>query len=113
MSPIQCTGDAIFCLLYNTIPNLYISSLIYPTTLEAIPNKIYRIEGTTKADVRGMELSKMKDGDKIYFSVETDVGTLTLSKLSNNFWLPSDTYSCPRDKVVCMIMVNGVMRLLE
>lgn len=84
-----------------------------PTTLEAIPNKIYRIEGTTKADVRGMELSKMKDGDKIYFSVETDVGTLTLSKLSNNFWLPSDTYSCPRDKVVCMIMINGVMRLLE
>lgn len=84
-----------------------------PTTLEAIPNKIYRIEGTTKADVRGMELSKMKDGDKIYFSVETDVGTLTLSKLSNNFWLPSDSYTCPRDKVVCMIMINGVMRLLE
>ena len=55
----------------------------------------------------------MKDGDKIYFSVETDVGTLTLSKLSNNFWLPSDSYTCPRDKVVCMIMINGVMRLLE
>ena len=84
-----------------------------PTTLEAIPNKIYRIEGNTKADVRGMELSKMKDGDKIYFSVETDVGTLTLPKLSNNFWLPSDSYTCPRDKVVCMIMINGVMRLLE
>ena len=84
-----------------------------PTTLEAIPNKIYRIEGTTKADVRGMELSKMKDGDKIYFSVETAVGTLTLSTLPNNFWLPSDSYTCPRDKVVCMIMINGVMRLLE
>ena len=84
-----------------------------PTTLEAIPNGIYRIEGNTKADVRGMELSKMKDGDKIYFSVETDVGTLTLSKLSNNFWLPSSPYTCPRDKVTCMIMINGVMRLLE
>ena len=47
------------------------------------------------------------------FSVETAVGTLTLSTLSNNFWLPSDSYTCPRDKVVCMIMINGVMRLLE
>lgn len=84
-----------------------------PTTLEAIPNGIYRIEGNTKADVRGMELSKMKNGDKIYFSVETKVGTLTLSKLPNNFWLPSDTYTCPKDKVVCMIMINGLMRLLE
>ena len=84
-----------------------------PTTLDAIPNRIYRIEGNTKAAVKGMDLTKMKDGDKIYFSVETDVGTLTLSKLSNNFWLPSDSYTCPRDKVVCMIMINGVMRLLE
>ena len=84
-----------------------------PTTLEATPNGIYRIEGNIKADVRGMELSKMKDGDKIYFSVETAVGTLTLSRLTNNFWLPSDIYNCPRDKVTCMIMINGVMRLLE
>ena len=84
-----------------------------PTTLDATPNRIYRIDGYNKAEVEGMELSKMKDGDKIYFSVETDVGTLTLSKLSNNFWLPSDSYTCPRDKVVCMIMINGVMRLLE
>ena len=84
-----------------------------PTTLDATPNRIYRIDGYNKAEVQGMELSKMKDGDKIYFSVETDQGSLILKRLANNFWLPSDTYTCPKDKVVCMIMINGVMRLLE
>ena len=49
-----------------------------PTTLDATPNRIYRIDGYNKAEVQGMELSKMKDGDKIYFSVETDQGSLIL-----------------------------------
>ena len=83
-----------------------------PATIQAIPNCIYRIEGYDVADIRGMDLSNMKNGDKIYFSVETKVGKLTLTKLANNFWLPVDVLTLSRDVVYTMMYINGVMRIM-
>ena len=59
-----------------------------------------------------MDLSNMKNGDKIYFSVETAVGKLTLTKLANNFWLPVDVLTLSSDIVYTMMYINGVMRIM-
>ena len=106
--------------LKNTINNLSAPSSIQtlgsypysPTTIQAIPNRIYRIEGPDVADIKGMDLSNMKNGDKIYFSVETAVGKLTLTKLANNFWLPVDVLTLSSDIVYTMMYINGVMRIM-
>ena len=106
--------------LKNTVNNLNAPSSIQtlgsypysPTTIQAIPNRIYRIEGYDVADIKGMDLSNMKNGDKIYFSVETKVGKLTLTKLANNFWLPVDVLTLSRDIVYTMMYINGMMRIM-
>ena len=106
--------------LKNTVDNLNAPSSIQtlgsypysPTTIQAIPNRIYRIEGPDVADIKGMDLSNMKNGDKIYFSVETDKGKLTLTKLANNFWLPVDVLTLSSDIVYTMMYINGMMRIM-
>ena len=106
--------------LKNTVNNLNAPSSIQtlgsypysPTTIQAIPNRIYRIEGPDVADIKGMDLSNMKNGDKIYFSVETDKGKLTLTKLANNFWLPVDVLTLSSDIVYTMMYINGMMRIM-
>ena len=106
--------------LKNTVNNLNAPSSIQtlgsypysPTTIQAIPNRIYRIEGPDVADIKGMDLSNMKNGDKIYFSVETMVGKLTLTKLENNFWLPVDVLTLSSDIIYTMMYINGVMRIM-
>ena len=83
-----------------------------PTTLQAIPNRIYRLEGYDRAEVKGMDLSQMKNGDKIYFSLETDQGSIVLKKVGGNFWLPTDSLTLSRDIIYTMMYVNGVMRIM-
>ena len=53
-----------------------------------------------------------QDGDKIYFSVETDVGSITLRKVGGNFWLPVDSLTLSKDIVYTMMYINGVMRIM-
>ena len=106
--------------LKNTVNNLNAPSSIQilgsypytPATIQAIPNRIYTIGGYEVAEVKGMDLSKMQNGDKIYFSVETDAGSITLKKVGGNFWLPVDSLTLSKNVVYTMMYVNGVMRMM-
>ena len=81
-----------------------------PTTLSAVPNTIYVVSGSNKATITGMNLSQMKNGDKIYFCVATDQGSLILNKDTN--FLLSASLTLTRDIVYTAMYLDGYLRML-
>ena len=81
-----------------------------PTTLSAVPNTIYVVSGTNKATITGMNLSQMKNGDKIYFCVATDQGSIILNKDTN--FLLSASLTLTRDIVYTAMYLDGYLRML-
>ena len=91
-----------------------LASYSYTTdTLEANPGEFYIVSGTTRATVRGMDATHMKEGDKVYFCMATDQGSLILLK-GNNLLLPSNMtqLSLTRDVVYECVYFGGYFRLL-
>lgn len=83
------------------------------TTLVANPGEYYIVSGTTKATIKGMNADHMKEGDKVYFCVATDQGSLILLK-GNNLLLPPDVtqLNLTRDVVYECVYFGGYFRLV-
>ena len=85
-----------------------------PDTLEANPGEFYIVSGTTRATIRGMNADHMKEGDKVYFCLATDQGSLILLK-GNNLLLPPGVtqLNLTRDMVYECIYFGGYFRILS
>lgn len=83
------------------------------TTFGANPDEYYIVSGTVNATVQGMNAENMKEGDKIYFCVATDQGSLKLLK-GNNLLLPPGVtqLDLTRDVIYECVYFGGYFRLV-